>query len=72
MIGNWTGNLQASGTVVAFTNVTVELRGSYDGFSEGRTGGKPLEYSLRRDGDQLEGMALGSTGIPFSVSLRRR
>jgi len=71
-IRHWTGNLQASGTVVATTNSTVELRGHYDGFSEGRTGGKPLEYSLKRDGDQMEGVALGAEGIPFSVSVRRR
>jgi Zn-dependent protease with chaperone function len=71
-IRNWTGNLQASGAVIAVTDSTVELRGHYDGFSEGRTSGKPLEYSLKRDGDQMEGVALGAEGIPFSLSLRRR
>jgi hypothetical protein len=71
-IRNWTGNLQASGTVVAMTPETLELRGQYDGFSEGRTGGKPIEYSLKREGDQLDGVALGAEGLPFTVSVRRR
>lgn len=69
-VRSWTGTLQASGTVQALTDLTVELRGNYEG--SGWVGGKPLEYSLKRDGDQLDGVVVGADGLPFQVSLKRR
>jgi hypothetical protein len=71
-IRTWTGTLQASGTVVATTAETAELRGQYDGFSEGRTAGKSIEYSFKRNGDELAGVAVGAEGLPFNVVVRRR
>lgn len=71
VIRSWRGNLTASGTVVSVTETNAELSGSYEPFSEGHTAGKPLTYSLRWDGETLQGFAVGVEDVPFRVSLRR-
>ena len=70
-IRNWIGTLTATGGVRYMTEELVALEGTYDAMTEGGVAGKPIEYTLTRRSDTLDGIGAGAVDL-LRVSLRRR